>query len=158
MAATIGIAELEVHYDSLLIVSQVNREYMAKNDRMATYLKIITTWKSKFSHCNFIQVSISKNCHTDSLAMLASSVNFQFRCEIPIEYIMKPSIHKSNEKVLCLDISLGWRDPITVYLKDGTLSRDKAETQKLQHLAIRYILLRDLLYKKSIPSYTLTYT
>ena len=90
--------------------------------------------------------------------MLASSVNFQFRCEIPIEYIMKPSIHKSNEKVLCLDISLGWRDPITVYLKDGTLPRDKAETQKLQHLAIRYILLRDLLYKKSIPSYTLTYT
>jgi len=35
MAATSGIAKIEVHYDSLLIVSQVNREYTAKDDWMA---------------------------------------------------------------------------------------------------------------------------
>jgi len=42
MAATIGIAELEVRCDSLLIVSKVNGEYTTKNDRMTVYLKIIT--------------------------------------------------------------------------------------------------------------------
>ena len=36
-----------------------------------------------------------------------------------------------------------------VYLKDGTLTVDKAESQKLQHLATRYILHEDLPYKKS---------
>ena len=40
---TIGIQELEVRCDSLLIVSQVNREYTVKDDRMAAYLKIVTT-------------------------------------------------------------------------------------------------------------------
>jgi len=43
MAATIGIVELEVRCDSLLIVSQINGEYTAKDDRMAVYLKIVTT-------------------------------------------------------------------------------------------------------------------
>jgi len=42
MAATIGIVELEVYCDSLLIVSQVNGEYISKDDRMVTYLKIVT--------------------------------------------------------------------------------------------------------------------
>jgi len=40
---TIGIQELEVRCDSLLIVSQVNREYTVKDDRMTAYLKIVTT-------------------------------------------------------------------------------------------------------------------
>ena len=35
------------------------------------------------------------------------------------------------------------------FLKNGTLPNDKTKTQKLQHLAIRYVLLRGLLYKRS---------
>ena len=51
--------------------------------------------------------------------------------------------------MLRLDTSLGWRDPIISYLKNGALSDNKAEAQKLQHLVTRYILQGDLLYKKS---------
>ena len=128
-------------------MSQVNGEYTTKDDRMATYLNIVTTWKFKFSRCNFIQVSRSENSRADSLA-IASIVDFQFRREIPVEYIPKPSIHKSDEEVLHLDTSPGWRAPIVSYLKNGTLSDNKAEAQMLQHLVTRYILLGDILYKK----------
>ena len=48
-----------------------------------------------------------------------------------------------------MDTSPGWKDPIISYLKDGMLLDDKTETQKLQHMATRYILLRDILYKRS---------
>jgi len=41
------------------------------------------------------------------------------------------------------------RDPIISFLKYGTLPEDKAEAQKLQHLATRYILLDGLLCRKS---------
>ena len=51
--------------------------------------------------------------------------------------------------MLSLDTSPGWRDLIIAYLKDGLLPDDRAEALKLQHLAIRCILLRDLLYKQS---------
>jgi len=148
MAATIGIMELEVPCDSLLIVNQINKEYITKDDQMVAYLKIITTWKSKFSRCNFIQVRRSENSYVDSLTTLASAIDFQFRHEIRIKYFSKPSICKFDEEILHLDTSSGWRGPIIAYLKDGTHSVDKAEARKLQHLATSYIL-GDLLYKKS---------
>ena len=49
MATTLGFAKLEVQCDSLLIVSQINREYTVKDDQTVTYLKIVMTWKAKFS-------------------------------------------------------------------------------------------------------------
>jgi len=42
-----------------------------------------------------------------------------------------------------------WRAPIIAYLKDGSHPDDRAEAQKLLHLAIRYTLLENILYKKS---------
>ena len=72
MATTLGIAELEVRCDSLLIVSQINREYVAKDDRMTAYLKIVTSWNAKFSRCDFKQVLRFENSHADFLAACLS--------------------------------------------------------------------------------------
>ena len=43
MATTLGVAELEVLCDSLLIVSQIKRDYTTKDDQMVAYLKIAMT-------------------------------------------------------------------------------------------------------------------
>ena len=43
MTTALGIAALEVQRDSLLIVSQINREYTVEDNRMAAYLKIVMT-------------------------------------------------------------------------------------------------------------------
>jgi len=48
MAVTHGLNRLEVHCDSLLVVSQVKGEYTAKDERMAAYLQLILSLKSKF--------------------------------------------------------------------------------------------------------------
>ena len=124
-------------------MSQVNGEYAAKDDRMAAYLQIVLSVKSKFPHCDFKQVSQSEN-HADSLTNLASAVEYQFRLEIPVDHIVRPSIQQLGE-VLRFDTYLGWSDPILAYLKDGVLPDDKTETQKLQHMVNRYILLGDAL-------------
>jgi len=43
-----------------------------------------------------------------------------------------------------------WMERSHHYLsEDGTLSSNRAVAQKLQHMATRYILIGDLLYKKS---------
>jgi len=107
MVTTLRVKELGVQCDSLLIVSQVNGEYTAKDDQMVAYLKVVATWKAKVSHCNFKQIPRSENIHADSLATFASAVDFQFRREIPVEYIPMPSIRKLDEEVLHLDSSLG---------------------------------------------------
>ena len=59
------------------------------------------------------------------------------------------SVQRPIGEVLSVDTSPGWKEPIIAYLKDGTLTDDRAEAQKLLHFATRYTLLRDVLYSKS---------
>ena len=110
------------------------------------YLQLVLNLKSKFIHCDFKQISRSENNHADSLANLVLAVEYQFRREILVKHITEPIIQRSGGEVLHLETSLGWRDPIITYLRDGVLHDDRAKTQ---HLATKYILLGDLLYKKS---------
>ena len=126
MATTLRVMELEVRCDSLLIVSQVNGEYAAKDGRMAAYLKVVTAWRpnSPIATSNRFR---DPRTATDSLAMLASVVDFQFRREIPVEHTPKPNIHKPDEEIFRLDRSPGWRDPSISFLKDETLPKDKVE-------------------------------
>jgi len=48
MAATLRVIGLEVRYNSLVVVSQVNRKYAVKDERMAVYLQLVLNLKSKF--------------------------------------------------------------------------------------------------------------
>jgi len=75
MATTLGVFRLEVCYDSLLVVSQVNGEYATKDERMAAYLHLVLNLKSKFPRCDFKQVLRSENNHADFLANLTSTVD-----------------------------------------------------------------------------------
>ena len=77
MVATLGVTGLELRCASL--VSQVNKKYATKDERMATYLQIVFSLKSKFPHCDFKHVSRSENNHAESLANLASAVDYQFQ-------------------------------------------------------------------------------
>ena len=94
----------------------------------------------------------SENNHSNSLLNLGAATKFHFRREVLVEHIANLSVRQPTGEVICLDTSSGWRDPILAYLKDGILSDDRAEARKLQHLTTRYILLRDILYKKSYSS------
>ena len=84
MATTLGVIRLKVCRNSLLMVSQVNGEYAAKDEQMVAYLQLVLSLKSKFSQCEFKQVPRSKNNYTDFLANLASTVEYQFWREIPV--------------------------------------------------------------------------
>ena len=133
------------------MVCQVNGEYAAKNKRMEAYLPLVLWLEVKIPWCDFKRVPSSENNHADFLANLILTTEFQFRWEIPVEHILTPSIQCPNRDILWLDTSPGWRDSIIAYLKDETLPGDIAEAQKVQHMATRYILIRELLYKKSYP-------
>ena len=76
MAVTLEVTRLEVCYDSLLVVSQVKREYTAKDERMTTYLQLILRLKLKFLHCDFKHISRSENNLVDSLASLGSAIEY----------------------------------------------------------------------------------
>ena len=43
-----------------------------------------------------------------------------------------------------------WMTPITSYLKDGVLPDDKEAARKLKVQAARFILIKDVLYKRGV--------
>ena len=53
MADTLGVQNLEVQCDSMLVVNQVNRDFSCKDDRMAAYTQLVSNLKKKFSSCTF---------------------------------------------------------------------------------------------------------
>ena len=112
---------------------------------MVAYLLLVLILKAKFPRCDFKRVLKSENNHVDSLANLALATEFQFWWKIIIEHIPTTSIQYPDREILRLDTSLGWRTLIIAYLKHGALHDDKAEAHKLKHLAIRYILIGELL-------------
>ena len=114
---------------------------------MEAYTHLVSKLRKKFEECSFNQIPRSENNHADALANLASAVGWQARREVPIDFIAKPSISIGCSETLHLDLSPGWREPIIEYLTNRTLPTDKAEAQKLQHRATRYMIINGKLYK-----------
>ncbi len=73
-ASRLGAYSLTIHYDSQLIINQLTREYMAKDERMIAYLELVKSLLKSFRKFNIERVGREHNGHADSLAGLASSV------------------------------------------------------------------------------------
>jgi ribonuclease HI len=73
-ASRLGDDSLTIHCDSQLIINQLTREYMAKDERMIAYLELVKSLLKSFRKFNIERVGREHNGHADSLAGLASSV------------------------------------------------------------------------------------
>ncbi|XP_074283351.1 uncharacterized protein LOC141607901 [Silene latifolia] len=51
LALELGVRNLEVYGDSLLIVNHMNDEYVARDSKMIAYLKVVKELKQKFKDC-----------------------------------------------------------------------------------------------------------
>ena len=85
MTATLRITGLEVCCDSMLVVCKVNGKYAIKDERMKAYLQFVLSLRVKFPRYDFKRIPWSENNHADSLANLASTTEYQFQQEIPVE-------------------------------------------------------------------------
>ena len=74
---------------------------------MEAYTQLVSRLKKKFEHCSFKQVPRSENNHADSLANLASTIEWQSMREVPVDFISKPSISVGRNEALRLDLSPG---------------------------------------------------
>ncbi|XP_074318713.1 uncharacterized protein LOC141655537 [Silene latifolia] len=53
LAPELGVGNLQVYSDSLLIVNHVNDEFIARDSKMIAYLKLANELKQKFKDCKF---------------------------------------------------------------------------------------------------------
>ena len=69
-----GGNSVKVFSDSRLVAGQVKGEFEAKDERMQGYLSQVKCLRSKFDSFDLLHIPRNSNAHSDSLAMLATSL------------------------------------------------------------------------------------
>ncbi|KAL5542852.1 hypothetical protein UlMin_010562 [Ulmus minor] len=143
LAKEVSARHLLIYSDSQLIVNQVNSEYQAKGEKMASYLEKAKELLGQFDTVTITQIPRNENTNADALARLATGLEDSLLKTVPLEILVEPSIDK-HQQVDAISDKPTWMDPIVAYLRDGTLPQDKFEAHK------------DKLRKRSFSSPSLT--
>ncbi|KAL5571307.1 hypothetical protein UlMin_020904 [Ulmus minor] len=131
LAKEVSARHLTIYSDSQLVVSQVNSEFQAKGEKMASYLEKAKEAMNQFDTVTIIQVPRAENTNADALARLATGLEERLLKTVPIEILEVPSIDKP-EQVGSIVVRPCWMDPIISFLRDGTLPTDKFEARRLR--------------------------
>ena len=138
-AKRLGADPFTIYYDSQLIVNQLTREYMAKDERMIAYLDLAKNLLKSFREFNIDRVGREHNGHADSLAGLASSVAPDFRKTITVEVQDFLSVAENGQGSICqIEMVSSWMDPILDYLSKDILPANQKEAAKVRKTATRY--------------------
>jgi ribonuclease HI len=91
IAISLGIKRLMVYGDSLVVESQINKEWDCSNDSMGKYCTAVRKLEDKFEGLEFHHVERDRNTAADVLSKLGSS-----RTQVPsgvfVQEILHPSI------------------------------------------------------------------
>ncbi|KAL5567702.1 hypothetical protein UlMin_024277 [Ulmus minor] len=94
LAKEVSARHLTIYSDSQLVVSQVNSEFQAKREKMASYLEKAKEAMNQFDTVTIIQVPRAENTNADALARLATGLEERLLKTVPIEILEAPSIDK----------------------------------------------------------------
>jgi ribonuclease HI len=91
IAISLGIKRLMVYGDSLVVISQINKEWDCSNDSMGKYCTAVRKLEDKFEGLEFHHVERDRNAAADALSKLGSS-----RTQVPpgvfVQEVPRPSI------------------------------------------------------------------
>ncbi|KAL5565982.1 hypothetical protein UlMin_029146 [Ulmus minor] len=105
----------QAEYEALLLVSQVNSEFQAKGEKMASYLEKAKEAMNQFDTVTIVQVPRIESTNADALARLATGLEERLLKIVPIEILEVPSIDKP-EQVGSIFVRPCWMDPIISFL------------------------------------------
>ena len=134
-----------VYYDSQVVTSQVNDDFRCKREKMKKYLEQVRKRVNELE-AKFIQVPREENEKANRLAK-AASVEHMFITNKVLSFVeLLPLI--DNVCVQEIDSKSNWIMPIVSYLKNSTLPDSKEAARKLKVQAARFVLIKDVLYKR----------
>ncbi|XP_073120868.1 uncharacterized protein [Henckelia pumila] len=153
LALSVGAKRLTIHSDSQLIVSQVNGNYEAKEDKILEYLTQLNELLSRLDNYDIKQIPRGEKESADRLAKLASSLaNIDSR-KITFLTYDKEETDQSDVTIFCADSEKhSWKDEIIDYLMRGNLPANQVESRKLRVRAARFTIIDGELYKRGFSS------
>ncbi|XP_022024773.1 uncharacterized protein LOC110924853 [Helianthus annuus] len=148
LAKEMKVQKLEVFTDSLLVSSQVNDSYVAKEPNMKRYKEKSKELMNTFQMCTIKQIPRSQNKKADALSKLASLTFAHLTKKVLVEVLKAPSIDELEVQDVITDEDPNWMTPTKKFLKDGELQNDQVEAERVKIKARQYVLQGETLYKK----------
>ena len=141
-----GVENMIIHCDSQAITSQINDDYGCRNKRMKKYLEEV---KGRISglEVKFVQIPREENEYADRLAK-ATSAESMDASEQVLSFFQTSSLIDDGKQMQEIAIEENWTTPLIAYLQSGTLPDGKDAARKLKVQASRFVLIRDVLYKR----------
>ncbi|XP_075075859.1 uncharacterized protein LOC142162823 [Nicotiana tabacum] len=149
LAKGLGAEVIEAKCDSLLVVSQVNGSYEAREDRMQRYLDKIQVTLRRFKEWTLIHVPREQNSEVDALANLGSSAEEEDLLPRAMVQLIKSVVEEGHAEINFTILIWDWRNRYTAYLKDEKLPADPKESRALRTRAAWFSLDENgALYKR----------
>jgi hypothetical protein len=135
IAISLGIKRLMVYGDSLVVISQINKEWDCSNDSMGKYCTAVQKLEDKFKGLEFHHVERDRNTAANVLSKLGSS-----RTQVPpgvfVQEIPHPSISMDQAEECNImnqpeSDSNDWRRPIIRYIKNEEEPDDKNAAERI---------------------------
>ena len=146
LAKAASTENMVVHCDSQVITSQINDDYECRNERMKKYLEEVKN-KIDSLEVRFVQILRKENERANRLAKVAS-VEFMLVPEHVLSFVQVSSLIDDRRRVQEMNSEKNWTTPLIAYLRSGILPDKKDAARKLKVQAARFVLIKDILYKR----------
>ncbi|XP_022004609.1 uncharacterized protein LOC110902205 [Helianthus annuus] len=148
LAKEMKVQKLQVFTDSLMVSSQVNDSYVAKEPNMKRYKEKSKELMNTFQTCTIKQIPRSQNKKADALSKLASLTFAHLTKKVFVEVLKTPSIEELEVQDVITEEGPNWMIPIKKILKNGELPTDQTEAERVKIKSRQYVLQGEILYKK----------
>ena len=146
LAKAAGAENMIVHCDSQVITSQIKDDYECRNERIKKYLEEMKNQISSLE-VKFVQIPREENEYADRLAKVAST-EFMSTSKQILSFVQISSLIDNEVQMQEVNFEENWTKPLIAYLRSGILPNGKDAARKLKVQASRFVLLRDVLYKR----------
>uniref|UniRef100_A0A2N9G188 Uncharacterized protein n=1 Tax=Fagus sylvatica TaxID=28930 RepID=A0A2N9G188_FAGSY len=156
-ALEFGAYELEVFGDSLLIVSQTNGEWQARDPKLIPYQRYISRLLPKFKYITFTYTPRAHNHFADALATLASLIKLVEGDDVRplrIETRDIPAYCVCVEECMNVEAEIDdkpWYYDIKRFIQDREYPPRATENEKkyIRRMAFQFFLSGEILYKRT---------
>ena len=146
LAKATGAENVVLHCDSQVVTSQINGGYECKNERMKRYLDDVKNRISSLK-VRFVQIPREENKYADCLAK-AGSIEFMLVPEQVLSFVQVSLLIDDGTNMQEVDSESNWTTPLISYMRIGVLPDGKDAARKLKVQASRFVLIKDVLYKR----------
>ena len=145
LAKVAGAASVVIYYDPQVVTNQVNGDYDCKGERMKKYLDQVRRRVDDLE-AKINQIPRGENEQADCLAK-ATSVEHMITPRNVLSFVQLSPLIDSDD-VQGIGSESNWTTPFVSYLKNSVLPNGKEAARKLKVQAARFVLIKDVLYKR----------